>query len=106
MARTIGLPLAQQFTLTDTTPYAPFDQMNVDALIRQAKENRKDMAALVEQTEAAEQQRKAAKDERLPTVKVNSDYGDIGTTLGHSHGTVDASASLERPGFQGIRPAG
>ena len=100
LARTIGLPLAQQFALTDTTPYAPFDEMNVAALIRQAKENRKDLAALVEQTEAAEQQRKAAKDERLPTVKVNSDYGDIGTTLGHSHGTVDASASLSVPIFK------
>ncbi len=100
LARTIGLPLAQQFTLTDTTPYAAFDQMNVDALIRQAKENRKDLASLVEQTEAAEQQRIAARDERLPTVKIDTDYGDIGTTLGHSHGTVDASASLSVPVFK------
>ncbi len=100
LARTIGLPLAQPFSLTDTTPYAPFDRMNVDALMQQAKANRKDLAALVEQTEAAEQQRKAARNERLPTVKINSDYGDIGNTLAHSHGTVDASAALSVPVFK------
>lgn len=100
LARTIGLPLAQSFTLTDTTPYAPFDQMDVNALIAEAEKDRKDLAALVEQTAAAEQQRKAATDARLPTVKANADYGDIGTTLGHSHGTVDATGSLSVPIFK------
>jgi outer membrane protein TolC len=28
LARTIGLPLAQSFNLTDTAPYAPFDQLD------------------------------------------------------------------------------
>ena len=31
LARTIGLPLAQKFTLTDKAPYAAFDQMDVNA---------------------------------------------------------------------------
>jgi hypothetical protein len=31
LARTIGLPLAQSFTLTDKAPYAAFDQLDVDA---------------------------------------------------------------------------
>ena len=53
LARTIGLPLAQKFTLTDKAPYAAFDQMDVNALIAQAEANRKDLAALVEQTAAA-----------------------------------------------------
>jgi len=100
LARVIGLPLAQQFTLSDQAPYAVYDQFDIDALIKQAHANRKDLAALVEQVKAAEQQRKAATADRLPTVKVDADYGDIGTTLAHSHGTVDASASLSVPVFK------
>jgi len=100
LARTIGLPLAQSFNLTDTAPYAPFDQLDADALIQQAKTNRKDLAALVEQTAAATDQRKAATAARFPTVETDADYGDIGTTLAHSHGTVDADAALSVPVFK------
>jgi outer membrane protein TolC len=100
LARTIGLPLAQSFNLTDTAPYAPFDQLDADALIQQAKASRKDLAALVEQTAAATDQRKAATAARFPTVETDADYGDIGTTLAHSHGTVDADAALSVPVFK------
>ena len=100
LARTIGLPLAQKFNLTDTAPYAPFDQLDAGALIEQAEANRKDLAAMVEQTAAAVEQRKAATAARLPTVDADADYGDIGTTLAHSHGTLDASASLSVPVFE------
>lgn len=100
LARTIGLPLAQAFTLTDTTPYAVFDNMDVNALIEQAESNRKDLAAMVEQTAAAEEQRKAATAARLPTVSANVDYGVIGPTLAHSHGTVDATGAVSVPIFK------
>jgi outer membrane protein TolC len=99
LARTIGLPLAQSFNLTDTAPYAPFDELDAPALIQQAQANRKDLAAMVEQTAAALEQRKAATAARLPTVQANVDYGDIGTTLAHSHGTLDASGALSVPLF-------
>ncbi len=100
LARTIGLPLAQSFNLTDTAPYAPFDQLDANTLIQQAKTNRKDLAALVEETAAAGDQRKAATAARFPTVETDADYGDTGTTLAHSHGTVDATASLSVPIFE------
>ena len=100
LARTIGLPLDQAFTLTDTVPFSAFDQIDVDAAIRQAHANRKDMAALVEQVKAADEQRKAATADRLPTFKFNGDYGDIGTTLGHSHGTGDATGTFSVPLFK------
>jgi outer membrane protein TolC len=99
LARTIGLPLAQSFTLADKAPYAAFDQIDVDKAIREAHANRKDLAAMVEQTKAAEQQRKAATADRFPTLKFNGDYGDIGTTLAHSHGTGDAVGTLSVPLF-------
>ena len=100
LARTIGLPLDQKFSLSDHAPYAPFDALDAGALIKQAKENRKDLAALVETAAAAAQQRKAATAARLPSVSIDSDYGDIGTTLAHSHGTVDATAALNVPVFE------
>jgi outer membrane protein TolC len=99
LARAIGLPLDQSFNLTDKAPYAPFDTLDADALIKQAKENRKDLAALVEAAAAAAEQRKAATAARLPTVEADADYGDIGVTLSHSHGTVDATATLSVPVF-------
>ena len=100
LARTIGLPLEQKFTLTEKAPYAAFDQVDVNALIAQAQANRKDLAALVQQAAAAVDQRKAATDERLPTFKATADYGDIGTTLAHSHGTVDAAGTVSFPVFK------
>jgi outer membrane protein TolC len=100
LARTIGLPLAQSFNLADKAPYAVFDQLDVDAAIHQAHLNRKDLAAMVEATEAAKAQRQAATAGRLPAVEVDADYGDIGTTLAHSHGTGDASGTLTVPLFR------
>ncbi len=43
LARTIGLPLEQKFTLTDQAPYSAFDEVDVNALIAQAQANRKDL---------------------------------------------------------------
>ncbi len=100
LARAIGLPLAQKFRLTTKTPYAALGKLNVAALIHEAETNRKDLAALVEQTEAAEEERKAATAERLPVLKAEADYGDIGVNVSHSHGTVDADANLSVPVFK------
>lgn len=100
LARAIGLPLEQKFNLTDKAPYAAFDQVDVDATIKQAKANRKDLAAMMEQTLAAEEQRKAATADRYPTIKADADYGDIGVNVRHSHGTADAQGTLSVPIFK------
>jgi outer membrane protein TolC len=100
LARTIGLPLAQSFTLADKAPYAAFDEIDVDAAIRQAHANRKDLAAMVEQAKAAEERRKAATADRLPTLKFEGDYGDIGVNVASSHGTGDATGTLSAPLFK------
>jgi outer membrane protein TolC len=100
LARTIGLPLAQSFNLADKAPYAAFDQLDVQAAITQARANRKDLAAMLEQTKAAEEQRKAATADRLPTVVFSGDYGDIGVNVSHSHETGDASGTLSVPVFK------
>ncbi len=100
LARTIGLPLAQQFALSDKVPYSQFDRPDLAAAIQQAHASRKDLAAAAEQTKGAEEQRKAATADRYPTLKFDGDYGDIGVTLGHSHGTGDATGTLSVPLFK------
>jgi outer membrane protein TolC len=55
---------------------------------------------MLEQSKAAQQERKAATADRLPTLKFNGDYGDIGPTLSHSNGTGDASGVLALPLFK------
>jgi outer membrane protein TolC len=100
LARVIGLPLEQSFTLADKAPYAVFDQIDVEAAIRQAHANRKDLTAMVEQVRAAEQQRKAATADRLPTLIFNGDYGDIGVNPKSSHGTGNAMGTLNVPLFR------
>jgi len=100
LARVIGLPLDQKFNASDKAPYAVFDHLDVEATIKQAHANRKDLAAMVEQTKAAEEQRKGAAADRYPTVKVDADYGDIGVNIRHSHGTGDAQGTLSVPVFK------
>jgi outer membrane protein TolC len=100
LARTIGIPLAQSFDLADKAPYAAFDEIDVDKAIREAHANRKDLAAMVEEAKAAEEQRKAATADRLPTLAFNGDYGDIGVNLKTSHGTGDATGTLSVPLFR------
>ena len=100
LARVIGLSLEQKFNLSDKEPYAVFDTFDVDAMIKQARANRKDLASMVEQTEAAVQQRKAATADRYPTVKFDGDYGVIGVNLGTSHGTGNAAGTMSVPVFK------
>jgi outer membrane protein TolC len=100
LARTIGLPLEQQFELTDQEPYAPFDHIDPDKAVQQALATRADLKALEEQVPAADNARKAATDERLPTISFSGDYGDIGINPSHSHGTGNAVGSLDVPIFE------
>ena len=100
LARVIGLPLAQKFEVADHAPYTAFDQPDVQQAIKQALDTRKDRAASAEQTKAAEDQRKAATDDRLPVLKADADYGDIGVNFRSSHGTVDATGTLTIPIFK------
>jgi outer membrane protein TolC len=100
LARAIGLSLEQKFTLADQAPYAALDNLNADDAVKQALASRSDLKALQEQVAAAEHSRKAATDERLPTVSFTGDYGDIGVNVRHSHGTGDATGSLDVPVFE------
>ena len=100
LARAIGLSLEQKFDLTSPEPYAPLDNLDPDAAVKQALAARSDLKAMREQVAAAEHARKAATAERYPTVGFNGDYGDIGVNPSHSHGTGDATGTIDVPVFE------
>ncbi len=100
LARTIGLPLDQAIRLTDSEPYAALDNLDPAAAFTQALKNRKDLAAASEQVAAARAQKTAAFADQLPTAKFSGDFGDIGETPGHSHGTYSATGKIEAPILQ------
>lgn len=100
LARAIGLPLDQQFNLTDTAPYKALDNLDADAAFAAAVKTRKDLQASGEQVLSAEASRKASKANQLPVATFNGDYGDIGETLGHSHGSFTATGQVSVPVLQ------
>lgn len=100
LARAIGLPLEQKYELTDTAPYAPLDNLSEDDAVKQALAARSDLKAEREQVDAAEHARKAATYERLPVIGFSGDYGDIGVNPANSHGTGDATGTLDMPVFE------
>lgn len=100
LARAIGLPLDQQFALSDTEPFKELDTPDPEAAFQQALKQRKDLAAAAEQLKGAEASKKAAFDEQLPTASFSGDYGDLGTTPAHSHGTFTATGEVTAPILQ------
>ena len=107
LARTIGLPLAQQFTLTDTAPYESSTAASMDESLQQRLlPIARIFRARRRSVRAAEYARRAATAEHLPTVTANADYGVIGPTPGTTHGTFTASAALNIPIFPGNKAHG
>jgi outer membrane protein TolC len=100
LARTIGLPLDQAFRLTDLVPFKILDNVDPQAAFTQALKSRKDLAAYAEQVKAASAEKTAAFAYQLPVASVAADYGDIGTTPGHSHGTFSATGQITAPVLQ------
>jgi outer membrane protein TolC len=100
LARTIGLPLDQQFRLTDLVPFKQLDNVDPQAAFVQALKARKDLAAYAEQVKAAADEKTAAFAYQLPVASVSADYGDIGTTPGHSHGTFSTTGQISVPVLQ------
>ncbi|MDQ2832204.1 MAG: TolC family protein [Acidobacteriota bacterium] len=100
LARTIGLPLDQQFRLTDVAPFQALDHADPQAAFAQALKQRKDLKAHAEQVKAAKDEKTSAWAYQLPVVSASGDYGDIGTTPGHSHGTFTATGKVSVPVLQ------
>ncbi|HEX4136881.1 MAG TPA: TolC family protein [Bryobacteraceae bacterium] len=105
LARAIGLPAGQRFSVTDLLPFAPLTTA-IDDLLKQAYDHRADFRAAQANVRAAEYAVQAARSEHYwPSVVVQADYGDIGTTLANSHGTYSLLAGVRFPIYAGGRAA-
>jgi outer membrane protein TolC len=101
LARAIGLPLGQEFALTDSMAFIPMLEMSLDDTVQRAYRERPDYQSAQARVRAAELDRKATKARRLPTVDFTADYGVIGQRPWDSHGTFNVSSVLRIPLFQG-----
>lgn len=106
LARIIGLPLGQQFRITDNIPYAPLEGITLEDALNRAYANRSDMRSAEAQVKAADYARGAAKAEYYPTLGFSLDYGAIGINPNQSHGTFTFMGTLKFPIYQGGRVHG
>lgn len=106
LARAIGMPLGQQFDLTDQLPYSDINPPSAEDAIAQAYRSRSDLRAAIDLEKAARLKLSAVKGERYPVIASNADYGDSGQTLGHSHGDFSFQAGVSLPIFTGGRIKG
>jgi outer membrane protein TolC len=103
LERTIGLPVTQQIELTDTVPYGPLPELNIEEALQQAYSHKPEYLAAQSRVRSAEMQVKAAKSESLPTLDLSGDYGAIGSNIGSARATFTVGAGLRIPIFQGGR---
>jgi outer membrane protein TolC len=106
IARIIGLPLGQPFTLVSELPDVPSPDISFEEALDRAYKSRPDYQAALERVKAAEASRAAVVGETMPSVRVNADYGDLGVTPSNSHSTFAVTGMLNVPIFQGGRTRG
>jgi outer membrane protein TolC len=106
LARAIGLPLGQNFILDPALPDLPTPDMTFEQAVERAYRSRPDYQAALEHVKAAESMRRAIVGDRLPSVHVNADYGDIGLSLSDAKTTFSVSGAVSIPIFQGGRVKG
>jgi outer membrane protein TolC len=103
LARLIGLPLSSELNITEKLQALPSDSISVEDSVRRSWAQRQDLKAAEAQLHAAEESRKAAAAERLPSATVNGYYGLEGTNPNQGAGVFQATASVSVPIFTGGR---
>jgi outer membrane protein TolC len=106
LARLIGLPIGQPFTLADPVFTRPIPEMTLEQAVERAYKTRGDYQAALERVRAAEATREAARGERLPVVRVTANYGELGTSITDSHSTFAVGGAVDVPIFQGGKTRG
>jgi outer membrane protein TolC len=106
LARAVGLPLGQEYMLTEKIPYQAPEAITVEEMLDQALKSRADFQAALAQVRAAEQSVRAAVSEHLPSISIYADYGAIGPTPSDLRGTFTTYAALRIPIFTGNRAHG
>jgi outer membrane protein TolC len=101
LARVIGLPPGQEFTLTEKAPYQALTPLPLEQYLQRAYSSRSDYQAAQAQVRAAEFSRRGATAGYYPSLDLNANYGDIGVAPGQSNGTWQVDGGLNIPIFAG-----
>jgi outer membrane protein TolC len=100
LARIVGLPVGQTFTLVGELPTVPVPDLTFETALERAYKSRPDYLAALERVKAAEASRAAAAGDMLPSLHVNGDYGEL-VASGSSHSTFAIVGAVNVPIFQG-----
>lgn len=104
LARIIGLPRGQQFTVTEDYPYSALTDLNVDGALSKAYQQRSDLQAALSGVRAAESAVKAAHAEHLPNLTLNADWGVAGLRpTAEAHSVYSVYGTLTIPLYEGGR---
>ncbi|GFO66519.1 outer membrane efflux protein [Geomonas limicola] len=103
LLRLIGLPLAQEVALVDREPFLPMTTGTLGQHLEQALAARADYRAARSELESAHAGVRAARTQRMPSLVLNADYGEIGRTLSQLEATYQITGSLSIPIFEGGR---
>jgi outer membrane protein TolC len=101
VSRIIGLPLGQEFVLTEKAPYQELTALPIDTYLQRAYAARGDYQAAEAQVRAAELTRRAATAGHYPSLDVSANLGDIGVTPSQSNGTWQVTGGVNIPIFAG-----
>jgi len=102
LARAIGLPLGQEFELTDDMPFVPIRILSLEESIDRAMRERPDYLGAEARVRAAELDRKAAEAGNLPSLSAGAGYTLRNQVQWEGHGSqVAIGATLNVPVFTG-----
>jgi outer membrane protein len=103
LSRLLNLDPRQTIELSDSLSFFETPQPEVEPSIESALGERQEWKSLESQIKAAEKDKKASQDERLPSVKFDGDYTYIGTSGNTTLPTYTYQASVNVPLFTGGR---
>ncbi|HKF26595.1 MAG TPA: TolC family protein, partial [Candidatus Acidoferrum sp.] len=103
LSKLLNLDPHQEIELADSLGFFDTPQPDVAPSIEEALAARPEWKALEEQTKAAEFDKKASEDLRLPTVRVDGNWAYQGTRLNNGIPVYNYQATLDVPIFTGGR---
>jgi outer membrane protein TolC len=103
LARLIGIPLGLNIVISEKLEPLHSESPPLEDAVRRAWSERQDLKSAEAQLRAAEEARKAAGAEHLPSASINGQYGLQATNPNQGSGVFQASASVNVPIFQGGR---
>jgi len=103
LSRLLNLDPRQKIELADSLSFFDTPQPEVEASIEAALANRQEWKAVASQIKAAEGQKRAAQDSRLPNVRFDGTFSYVGTSGNTTLPTYTYQGSVNVPLFTGGR---